>query len=566
MAKTTPKMIVHEVDPRPRLVRYEDLPATGMLGRGPRELVVGPLQVALVRRDGRVWLHAPAGALDELVSLRGPGDQALLAPREFQALLSLEGCHFADGYAGTVSLWLRGALVGTDRGADHPLTQDEQAAAGEAGFLRRLRDSCWLCFGPALLRVVEGVNSDVRTRTAALAEAVQGFVRRDGVRAALSRDGLFMFTDELKVHAVESPDRDAHEAVRQGEYERLLADARAATAARAREREESARRLQTAETEATVHKIQGEAATAEQLNALRIAEARIRLVLGKVIEEYRLLEARARAEAAVAAARQGGTPQPPEEVEAMQEEAADLGARLDEVTGAAAALRAAISEGPREDADALDGLSATAAALGVKVEGLSETLRLLCQPAEAALERPLGLTVAWRALDASGTLHPRLDPVATLPTGTWLDVVVTVTHDAWVYVLCRGSTGRWQCLLPDRDDLVGIDREHRQGGGETVRWPGASRRTPDKPYWRLDPNPGIERLVVVASLDPLDRLLAGLLEGGGIGALRRRSAAHAVARRLVPGDGGPSYRRVTETLVGDGCVMQELIIEHVRRL
>ena len=372
MANGTPKMIVHEIDPRPRLVRHGDLPPSGVLGRGPRELAIRPTEVALLHRGGRVTLHAPAGAADQRLALRSRAETALVVPREWRALASLEHCHFADGFAGTVSLWAHGAVVGTDRSADHPLTQDVLAASSESGFLRRLRDSMWQSFGPQLLELVAGVPSAAPARTTDLAKALKGFVRREDVRAALRRDGVFMFTDDLKVHAVESPERDAHEA------------------------------------------------------------------------------------------------------------------------GAAG---------------------------------------------------PLGLVAAWRALDAHGTLNPRLGPRETLPSGTWLDVAVTVTRDAHIYVLVRGSTGRWQCLVPDRAGLLGIPRPNRQRAGETVRWPGRSRRFPDKPCWRLDSRPGTERVAVVASLDALGERVERLFDSAG-----------------------PAYRRAAEGLVGDGCVMQELVIEHVAGL
>ena len=391
MGTSTPKMIVHEVDPRPRLVRYEALPASGLLGRAPRRLAVGPLEVALLHRGGRVWLRAPAGSADELVTLADRGERVLMVPRELRALVSLEGCRFADGCTGTVSLWAHGAIVGTDRPTDHPLTRDPLAVASESGFLRRLRDTLWQGFGPDLLELVARIDPDARTRTIATARALRGFVRRDDVRAALRRDGLFAFTDELRVHAVEVPERDA------------------------------------------VHR---------------------------------------------------------------------------------AALEAS--------------------------------------------GRPLGLVATWRALDEHGTLNPRLSPLEALPTGTWLDVAVTATRDAWVYVLVKGSSGRWQCLVPDRDALVAIPRPNRQRAGRTVRWPGSSRRYPDKPYWRLDRRPGTERIVVVASLDRLDGRLDRLLNRRGIGAARAQLGPRTVRRDSA----APSYRQATECLVGDGAVMQELVVEH----
>ncbi|MFW6163115.1 MAG: DUF4384 domain-containing protein [Planctomycetota bacterium] len=387
MARRAPGMTLREIDPRPRLVHYEDLPSSGVLGRGPRKLTVRPLEVALVRRRGRVVLVAPAASADETVTLAEPGETALVVPRQFRALVSVEGCRFADGAAGTVSLWAHGAIVGTDRPAEHPLTLDPRVAATKGALRDRLRDSLWHGLGPQLLGRVARIDPDPRTRTVALAGALRGLVRRDDVQTALRRDGILAFTDALKVHAVEAPERDAAEAAR--------------------------------------------------------------------IE---------------------------------------------------------------------------------------------------AAGRPLGLTAAWRALDESGTLNPCLSPVEALPSGTWLDVAVTVSRHAFVYVLVHGSAGRWQCLVPDRDDLLGVVRDNRQGGGRTVRWPGHSRRYPNKPYWRLDRRPGTERIAVVAALDRLDDTIERVFDAGGLDGARRRFGPRATV---------PTYRELTQCLLGDGRVMQELVIDHL---
>lgn len=158
-------------------------------------------------------------------------------------------------------------------------------------------------------------------------------------------------------------------------------------------------------------------------------------------------------------------------------------------------------------------------------------------PAPTPPARRLDLRACWRVREPHGVASRPLGQAETLPRGALLDVAVAVSRDACIYVLLNGSSGRWQCLVPDLAGRQGLRRPNRQRAGESVVWPGANRLAPPLPFWALDGRAGRERFVVVASAQPVD--LGAILSGGG------------------------DYAAVLAALAAAGGAVREMIVEHV---
>ena len=100
----------------------------------------------------------------------------------------------------------------------------------------------------------------------------------------------------------------------------------------------------------------------------------------------------------------------------------------------------------------------------------------------------------------------------TLYSGDLIRVRLKPNRPAWLYLFLLDSQGDAHLLFPETPD-----GEARVAAGELLL---PSSRT----YWRLDPHPGRESLLVAASLNPI-RGIADLLDELDAGAARLRSEA-----------------------------------------
>lgn len=233
-------------------------------------------------------------------------------------------------------------------------------------------------------------------------------------------------------------------------------------------------------------------------------------------------------------------------------------------------IREAEARNQGEKAQALREVSATLREISLAAESSDSRLENLEQEFKELLthspepEEALGTVVVWRLHSAEGLEDPELKKRARLPTGSLLDVAVTPSREAYVYVLLKSDTDPWISLVPDTSNIMGITRRNLQQKGETVFWPGENSKEPGKPpFWMLDPSPGLERLVVVASIEELD--VNKLLTEEGIASLREKSDGSrgftnpAEAPTLVThGD----YHDLVTGLVGKGCIVDEFVFDH----
>ncbi|NWH04820.1 DUF4384 domain-containing protein [Desulfobacter latus] len=177
----------------------------------------------------------------------------------------------------------------------------------------------------------------------------------------------------------------------------------------------------------------------------------------------------------------------------------------------------------------------------------------------------LVLSAVWRAHDVQGILIPDIGVCPSLPSGSMVDVQVTTSKDAWVYILLKGSTGTWQCLLPDLADFMGIMRTNRQQAGVPTIWPGVNRDYPSCPFWILDEDPGVERIMVVASEQELN--ITDHLADARVAMLRDQTAIRGMTNRVrgaLP-EQASDYHRAATLLAGaygNGGVNMETVIVH----
>lgn len=124
------------------------------------------------------------------------------------------------------------------------------------------------------------------------------------------------------------------------------------------------------------------------------------------------------------------------------------------------------------------------------------------------------LTVHWWQINHAGEWNPLRDG-GEINTGSFMAVDVELhRRDAWVQIFLLDSLGRLQRLVPDDGGILGILPRHFQRAGVRRRWPGQVSLCPGLPYWKLDIQPGVERLWVVATDSPMD------MDGLGAGRAR----------------------------------------------
>lgn len=150
---------------------------------------------------------------------------------------------------------------------------------------------------------------------------------------------------------------------------------------------------------------------------------------------------------------------------------------------------------------------------------------------------PLSLLTCWRSYNFRGELTGMPGNGYDLPSGSGLDVMVTVNRYAWVYVVNFSSAGKWQQMVPEPENegekIMYLTRTHFQQGQQARTWPGENNhpgRINRLPLWRLNAITGLERLYVIASLDFID--MEAMILNGGIHQLVRYRARAGNTRCL----------------------------------
>jgi hypothetical protein len=523
------------IDPGIVMVEPEKGESTGImgkiLGKGPLVLSARPSRVVIYDTDEGVSLLASRGSETASVKLEEKVN-ALEVSREFSISAHLEDVRFAGGDAGYVSLWIPARFLTTGQ-ATHPLL-DRMRAASVGAF----KEGLARCMEAALGRVLEEAIGTVEYApgagpgciTEALEELGPGHetANRLHEKAGLAIVDDLMALDagvpEVDVRANKEKERKKEAEARREEVARKMGEesARMAMSAAEHEREMEEKRQQT---EKELEELRGQQKKEEIRTSIRLEEE---------LADLKKEEKRA-------------------EVEKKRRETELLAKKIEQVEGELLAARA----------------------LEERIDSMEQLLKAMQEDRMEEARDPLGMMVSWRALNESGVIIPSMGMTERLPSGTMLDVTVSVNRDAYVYVLLQNSSDEWQCLVPDVDDIMGVRKKNLQKANQAETWPGVNRHyDPDLPYWCLDREPGYERFIVLASLESIDPV--EIVEREGIAGLRGVAApvgtrgvynpgAHRkeAASDMQAGEALKDYRRVIEGLVGDGKVMEEMVLEHV---
>jgi len=553
------KITITELRPQPRLVYGNQAP------RFKRNSEVQPSEFAILQHKNGLTAHASEGKQPLSLKLHAD-DTMLLLDRVMDAYLSVENCAFANssGAEGMVAFWTRLRLVPGDP-QQHPLLKRISGTLSPEGFMDSLAQVIESAIGRELEQCLAGFQYEPLCQHA-LTRFVAPFHTQENIRNVLYQRSGLVILDPLTVTAASAHSLDA--SWKNAEVKRM-------------QDEQRRRELQEAMAEASVGSAKARLAHQEALiqEQEKLERERLELEQQRQREEVRialeLLEQQAEAEARAARA------------EAEKREAeAELERRRIALTEAEIArmqqdiaLKEKMAETARNAADAhgqqLAAMDQHVRMMGLEVKTVNEKLSVL-ETALAQLQAhgvpgkdgALSLAAQWRAYNMTGIIKPQLAPADTLPTGTMLDVAVTTSKDAYIYILLKDASGKWISLVPDAANLMGITRDNRQTANSVVVWPAENRRRPDLPYWMLDPHTGFERLLVIASLDPFDPLEEIRREGERAARAWSRGICNPVdmlpaSPGADPHTGIMDYQRALRVLTGQGRICHEMVVCHV---
>lgn len=546
------QVILKKIEPAPTLMGFADLPKHGW-GK-PRHLSLRSDQVALSANGRQVEFHASGGEHAIDVELR-PNACALVTSREIDISLDLPECHFANG-KGRLTLW--GSVRFLSSAAEptlHPVAHGVRGTLNEAVFEEALGRCLSKGLAGPLGEVLQLISYEPGSRRLAfISEALSGFGRRPDVQKSLLLcAGLELVSDLEPLEAVcqKQDERYEHQEATQKQREEQRVQV-----------EETLTEMNMAE---VIKRARNKVQIQEVLDEAERKKAELvrqRLILDGQMEEHQAQVSMETMDLELAAHR------------------LDLERREHEVQ----LVRAKI-DSERQSQEVVDRLLTKQQAVQEQIDHFAHLIKALSNRASSPceIERPLALVATWRAYRRTQTdnsmpvlFRPTIQNGARLPSGTWLDLSVTVSCNAHVYVLVKSSNGRWQCLVPDADRIMGgLTRPNRQPANQQVVWPGANRSAvpaghENIPYWKLDDAVGWEHVLVAASVTEID--VKGLLNqdealqdlrSRGVPLLSRGFASGgSIGRSHVPVTIGPEVREARNCLVGDGCVVDEIVIEH----
>ncbi|MBP7053435.1 MAG: hypothetical protein KBE65_20695 [Phycisphaerae bacterium] len=546
------EVILKKIEPIPVRMGFADLPKRGW--RKPRHLSLRSDQVALSANGQRVEFHASGGEHTIDLELR-PDMYALVVSREIDLSLDLPECQFANG-TGRLTLWASARFLSpTADPALHPIVQGITGVLDENTFREALEHCLSKGLAKPLNEILHQTSYESGSRRLmCISEALSGFVRRSDVQKTLLSDaGLELVRDIEPLEAACSRQDEAHD--RQEAARRWREDERHAAEKKLTEMN-MAEAVKRAKSQVQVQEILDEA---EREKAELV---RRRIVLDGQLEAHRAQVSMETEELRLALQHKA--------VEKAEQEVELVRARIN---------------AKRQSQEAVTRLLTGQQALQEQIDQFAHLIKALSHKASSPweIERPLALVATWRAYRRTQTdnsmpvlFRPAIQNGTRLPSGTWLDLSATVSHDAYIYVLVKSSNGLWQCLVPDADRIMGgLTRPNRQPANQQVVWPGTnSNAVPagheNIPYWRLDDAVGWEHVLVAASVTEID--IKGLLNqdetlqdlrSRGVPLLSRGFASGGSIRRSrVPVAIGPDMRETRNCLVGDGCVVDEIVIEH----
>ncbi len=510
----------------------------GLLSAGSYSISARPSQVVFYGVGRDISLLAARGndsvskELDKKVYPKNKKEfRALCINRNFSIDAHISEVQFSGGCQGYVSLFIPLRFL-THTSEPHPVIE-RMPAVSPSAFQDALADCLSGGAGPELRRIFAGVEYEPAAAIQRLSESLSVVSSgQEFVREMAEKTGLAI-ADTIIVQDAGAPEEDRR--INKEQERKKEAEARRQEVGQKMGEESAKMAISSAEHEREMQEArqQTEKELAELHRQQKEEEIRTSISLKKELADLKKQEKQA-------------------EVDKKNKEAKLVEKKI----GAVEAELKAVS------------------AFEQRVESLEQLLQAMQEDRTSEAEDPLGMMASWRALNETGVIIPQLGSYEKLPSGTMLDLNLTVNREAYVYVLLQNSSSDWQCLVPDADKLMGIKKQNFQRANQTETWPGVNKHLPDLPYWCLDREPGYERFVVLASLEPIDPMK--VLESEGVEGLREEAAPigtrglcnpvdyeQSASAGLQPHGAVKDYRRVVKGLMGDGKVMEEMVVEHV---
>lgn len=563
------KLTVNRVDPPLEAIALESLSGKGLF-RKEYELPLESGRIAFHRHKDRWYLYCPAGEGRRVYPIPH-GSELWGGAGRFQVAWTVADCGFKNG-SGRVDLVGSFEVLPDQETHLHPLAR--QAGLFGRDFWFQLLERCLrvIVDGFVARILAEVLYEAGQTRCRALGRALGGLQENPDFRKALLEQAGLRMTGDLRVENAWCQDLEDREEAR-----------RADQASADRKKRDTTDKVQDIVGQAVVR-------AHEQKVELREADHQRQLLEKQLDQDLRAHQARAK-KAAINI-----------EIDMVKDRAqceAELRRLEVEHRARMQELEAIRGEHAAQAQDQADGLTLEGLrkdlevkaarsdywrkklvhldALTDQVRAASEAMAAIMAHLDAPREVPLpelAVDVRWEAFrpGAGGGLqcaNPDVRTGARLASGTYLGAQVTCSRDAHVYVALKGSSGAWQILVPDADGLMGGLGSNAQAAGRQVAWPGVCNKpapagTLVPPYWQLDAAAGWEHFLVVASLVPIQ--VENLRSDNGVAAVRSVGATRGVQSPTPVAQGrmaeGDDPRTVRNRLVGLGCVLADLIVEH----
>ncbi|MBI4906381.1 MAG: DUF4384 domain-containing protein [Acidobacteria bacterium] len=151
--------------------------------------------------------------------------------------------------------------------------------------------------------------------------------------------------------------------------------------------------------------------------------------------------------------------------------------------------------------------------------------------------KPLGLR--YSVLQSAGGQWVEASDVKTFRSGDSIRVRVESNEDAYLCILARGSSGKWEALFPSKD----AGRNNRIMAGEPRVIPSESGK------WTFDDKKGQERLFLILSRKPFEDLDQLIMDIDQAGKSPRRAIEPAKNKPVAPNAPVPQPPAPKETML-----------------
>lgn len=615
------RITVKGIKPQPELLQGKQLPlpAFFVITRKDRKLEIAPNEMAIISEGEKIKILAPSGSTPECETVT-QNSVVLKCSNEIDIYLRMDDVHFSGSSTGFLEIWATFKLLDPeDFGNIHPLVHKWDKELSLSSLIEVLTHGLNSALCPVFQSYFARIEYIPGMSPGDAGCSLKGFFKDAQVGDALRRNlGLALLANPevLKIRDPEIDDRAHRQQQAEKENQqrkRKLQESIANTAVRLTkektqvhagiilQQEVGRKEIEKKKIDLVKENIELEKkkcrAKEEILKDIVNTKTRIKAAEAKEAEakarkkdaeaeeikanarkkNAEAEEAKANAKKKYAEAEEAKANARKQQAEAKEAELRikkskqDIERQKDELEQNLA-KRKTETEEARFRLSRLEKEIAANAEVEIKVNAILDELNSLKMDKPIAEEKALGMLASWRAHNAEGVVIPQLSVKETLPTGTMLDVAVAVTRDAYVYVLVKESTGSWVCLVPDTGRMMGIKRSNFQKAEEVVIWPGINKSRPDLPFWALDPETGTERLIVIASIEELKDIDHILKEpnmesirksGKPLGVRGLCNPVHMIKNDDQKYKSASDYHRVLSTLVGNGCVFQETVINHV---